>query len=90
MVSLFDEEAMAEARRCDEEAKQGQLRGPLHGVPMTVKEQFWVKGKRSNTNSKRLKDFVATADAVVVERLRRSGAILLGQTNVGHLKAGDS
>jgi len=76
------EEALMEARLCDDEAKHGKFRGPLHGVPMTVKEQFWVKGLKSTINVKMFKDFVAPEDAIVVERLRNSGAIILGKTNV--------
>ncbi len=82
LISVFEEEALQEAARCDQEAAAGRFRGPLHGVPVTIKEQFWIKGKRSNMNTKRLKDFVAPEDAVVVERIRSSGAIILGQTNV--------
>ena len=82
LISIFEEEALLEAALCDEEAKEGKFRGPLHGVPVTIKEQFWIKGKKSNTNSKMLKDFVAPEDAVVVARIRQSGAIILGQTNV--------
>ncbi|HBY53234.1 MAG: hypothetical protein A2X05_14895 [Bacteroidetes bacterium GWE2_41_25] len=82
LISIFEEEAIKEAALCDQEATEGKFRGPLHGVPVTIKEQFWIKGKRSNTNFKRLKDFVAPEDAVIVDRIRKSGAIILGQTNV--------
>jgi amidase len=82
LVSLFEEEALEVARLCDHEAAGGAFRGPLHGVPVTIKEQFWIRGKKSNMNFKMLKDFVAPADAVIVERIRNSGAVILGQTNV--------
>jgi amidase len=82
LISIFEEEALYEAELCDKEARDGKFRGPLHGVPVTIKEQFWIKGKNSNTNFKRLKDFVAPEDAVIVDRIRKSGAIILGQTNV--------
>jgi len=45
MVILFQEEALKTAEACDREAKSGKLRGPQHGVPITIKEQFWIKGK---------------------------------------------
>jgi amidase len=82
LISIFEEEALQEAALCDKEAKEGKFRGSLHGVPVTIKEQFWIKGKRSNTNFKMLKDFVAPEDAVIVDRIRKSGAVILGQTNV--------
>ena len=82
LISIFEEEALQEAALCDKEAKAGKFRGPLHGVPMTIKEQFWIKGKKSNMNFKMLKDFVAPEDAIIVDRIRKSGAIILGQTNV--------
>lgn len=82
IVALFEEEAMKEAIVCDQEARDGQFRGPLHGIPMTVKEQFWVKGTKSTLNSKRLKNWVAPEDALVISRLKKAGAIILGKTNV--------
>jgi amidase len=81
-ISVFEEEALQEAASCDQEAREARFRGPLHGVPVSIKEQFWIKGKNSNTNFKMLKDFAAPEDAVVVERIKKSGAIILGQTNV--------
>lgn len=82
LISIFEEEALREATLCDQEAEKGKYRGPLHGVPVTIKEQFWIKDKKSNTNFKMLKNFVAPEDAVIVARIKNSGAIILGQTNV--------
>lgn len=82
LISVFEEEALVQARACDTEAAKGIFRGPLHGVPVTIKEQFWIKGKNSTTNFKMLKDFVAPEDAVIVRRIKEAGAIILGQTNV--------
>ena len=83
IVDLFEQEAIKEAAVCDDEAKVGKFRGPLHGVPMTVKEQFWVKGSKSTLNSNRFKDWEAPEDALVVKRLKDAGAIIIGKTNVG-------
>lgn len=82
LITLFEEEALSTAKECDLEAEQGKFRGPLHGVPVTIKEQYWIKGKKSNTNFKMLKDFIAPEDAVIIDRIRKSGAVILGQTNV--------
>lgn len=82
VILLLEEEALKEALACDDEAKKGQFRGPLHGVPMTIKEQFWLKGTKSTLNSNHLKDWVAEEDALVVNRLKKAGAIILGKTNI--------
>ena len=81
-VNLFEEEALAVAAERDQQAQQGIFLGPLHGVPVSIKEQFWIKGKSTTINSKLHKDFVAPEDAVIVDRIRKSGAVILGHTNV--------
>jgi amidase len=81
-VDVFEAEALAVAAERDQQAKEGKFLGPFHGVPVSIKEQFWIQGKRSTMNAKMHKDFVAPEDAVVVDRMRRSGAVILGQTNV--------
>jgi amidase len=82
VVALFEEEALATAAERDRQAREGKFLGPLHGVPVTIKEQFWIQGKRSTINAKMHKDFIAPEDAVVVDRIRKSGAVILGHTNV--------
>jgi amidase len=82
VVDMFEEEALEVAAERDRQARDGKFLGPLHGVPVTIKEQFWIKGKRSTINAKMHKDFVAPVDAVVVDRIRKSGAVILGQTNI--------
>ncbi len=82
VVISLEDEALKIAAECDHEVKVGKSRGPLHGVPMTVKEQFWIKDTKSTLNFKMLKDWVAPEDAVVVKRLKNAGAIILGKTNV--------
>ena len=59
VVILLEDEALKTAAQCDDEAKQGKFRGPLHGVPMTIKEQYWLKGTKSTLNFKMLKDWTA-------------------------------
>lgn len=82
VVVRLDDEAMDEARACDRERAAGALRGPLHGVPVTVKEQVWVKDTPSTLNSRTFRDWVAPSDAEVVRRLKEAGAVILGKTNV--------
>ena len=86
-VRVFEDEALAVAAERDMEARAGKFRGPLHGVPVSIKEQFWIKGKPSTINAKIYKDFVAPEDAAIVSRIRNSGAVILGQTNVSRLLA---
>ena len=82
LVMLFEKEALETAAECDREALEGKFRGPLHGVPVTIKEAFWIKGIRSTINLKLHKNFIAPEDAVTVDRIRRSGAVILGKTNI--------
>ena len=82
VIILIEEEALRTAAECDEETQRGHSRGALHGVPMTIKEQFWLKGTKSTLNSKMLKNWTATEDAVIVERLKKAGAVIMGKTNV--------
>jgi amidase len=65
--------------------KKGARIGPLHGVPITIKEAFDVKGFRTTASHPPLKDNVATSDATLVARLRAAGAVILGKTNVPEL-----
>jgi amidase len=85
LVSVFAEEALAAARQCDAELAAGTTRGPLHGVPVTIKESFWMKDCHSTMNFRYFKNFVAGEDAEVVRRIRQAGAVILGQTNVPKL-----
>jgi amidase len=82
VVVLQEEQALQEAAACDQEAQRGALRGPLHGIPMTVKEQFWVRGTPSTLNTKLMRGWVAAEDSLTVTRLKKAGAIILGKTNV--------
>jgi len=82
VIISMKQEALQTADLCDQEAADGKFRGPLHGVPMTIKEQFWVKGTKSTVNSNMHKDWVAPEDAVIVDRLKKAGAVILGKTNI--------
>lgn len=77
-----EEEALKTAALCDEEAKKGVYRGALHGVPVTIKESFWLKGTKSTSNSWLNRNFMPSEDALVVQRMKEAGAVILGKTNV--------
>ena len=82
IVALQDRAAlMALARERDSQLARGEYMGPLHGFPHAVKDLQAVKGIRTTMGSPILKDFVPSADSLMVERLRNAGAIFIGKTN---------
>ncbi len=74
--------AMAEAVKCDTETKEGQSRGPLHGIPITVKESFDLAGSPTTWGIPALKDNIRPKDSDAVKRYRAAGGIVYGKTNV--------
>ena len=84
-VDLRRDEAMAEARSQDARAAGGRARGPLGGLPVTVKSAIEVTGLRCETGSPSRRGIVAARDAAVVARMRAAGAIVLGTTNVADM-----
>lgn len=77
---VLEEQARAQAAELTEELAQGHRRGPLHGVPVAVKELFDVQGAPGNYGSEVLAGRIADADAECVRRLRRAGAVIVGTT----------
>jgi amidase len=82
VATVTPEAALARAREADAALARGVNWGPLHGIPVTVKDAFEIAGVRTTAGLPALRDHVPNADAAVVQRLRRSGAVLLGNTNV--------
>ena len=87
-VDLRADAALSEARAQDSTAAGGAPRGPLGGLPITIKSAIDVTGLRCETGSASRKNIVATSDATVVARLRAAGAIVLGTTNVAEMLMG--
>lgn len=87
MVLVRHQEAMERAKAADEALAKGENWGALHGVPLTVKENFNLKGYKTTLNYEPLKDYVAPNNAKIVERLLSHGAIILGKTNIPTLVA---
>jgi len=79
---LDAERARARARAADEALARGESWGPLHGVPMTVKESFNVTGLPTTFGHEAFRDNIAGADAVTVQRLLGAGAVIFGKSNV--------
>ena len=87
-VDVAGDTAREEARRQDDRAARGEPRGPLGGLPVTVKSAIGVAGLRCEAGSPVYAGAIATDDAVVVTRLRHAGAIVLGTTNVSEMLMG--
>lgn len=75
-------DARAQAAAAAQEIRAGRWRGPLHGVPVAVKDFFDTAGVRTTGGSKQMADRVPDADAAVVKKLRAAGAIIVGKTNM--------
>ena len=88
IVTLLPEQAMAHARAADEALARGEEVGPLHGLPVAHKDLVPAKGIRTTSGSPIFKDFVPDEDALIVERLKKAGAITIGKTNTPEFGAG--
>ncbi len=84
-ITVATEEALTAARDADARRARGELTGPLHGVPLSVKDLTMVGGLRCTLGSRVTREFVAPFDEALVARLRRAGAIVLGKTNTPEL-----
>jgi Asp-tRNA(Asn)/Glu-tRNA(Gln) amidotransferase A subunit family amidase len=80
-VTVLDEHAREKAREAEAALQAGGKVGPLHGVPVAIKDLVDVEGVKTTSGSKLRSDNVATRDDIVVQRLRDAGAIVLGKTN---------
>ena len=87
-VAVFEDEAMAAARRADRALARGKPLGVLHGVPVSLKDLYDVKGKRTSAGSRTTEGHVSVSDSAVTERLVRAGAIILGKANMSEFACG--
>jgi len=88
VVTILKDDALNRARAADEALAKGELWGPLHGVPCSVKDTFEIANVLTTAGSPELATHIPRRDADVVERLRGAGAVIIGHTNVPIL-AGD-
>jgi aspartyl-tRNA(Asn)/glutamyl-tRNA(Gln) amidotransferase subunit A len=79
-VTIDRGKVLEEARRCEKEISRGRIRGPLHGIPLGVKDIFYTAGMKTTGGSKVLSDFIPSFDSTAVLRLKQAGAIVLGKT----------
>lgn len=82
IVILMEEQAIQRSIDADEALKKGEIWGPLHGVPVTLKESFNVKGQKTTSNFPPFNNYIAEENSLVAERLEKAGAIIIGKTNV--------
>ena len=87
-ITILDQSARREAKHADSLIKQGKYLGPLHGIPISLKDLIYVKGVRSTSGSKILADFVPDYDSTVTRKLRRAGAIIVGTNNTHEFACG--
>jgi aspartyl-tRNA(Asn)/glutamyl-tRNA(Gln) amidotransferase subunit A len=87
-ITVLDDNARLEAERADEELASGMDRGPLHGIPIALKDVFSTRGVRTTCGSKIFADHVPRHNAAVVEKLAEAGAVLIGKTNMHELAYG--
>ena len=87
-ITVTAEKALEQARRAEEEIGRGEYRGPLHGIPIAVKDQMWTEGIRTTNASFLLRDFVPEEDATVIARIKEAGVVLLGKLNMSEFASG--
>ncbi|WP_299822807.1 amidase [uncultured Jannaschia sp.] len=89
-ISVLNEEAIATAEARDAELAAGLDRGPLHGIPIVVKDLFEVEGTRTTVGSEAFADRMSDSDATIVRKLKDAGCVILGKTNMNAFAAGVS
>lgn len=87
-ITILDERAMETAERLDAERARGVVRGPLHGIPVALKDVYCTKGIRTTVGSALFKDHVPDIDSAVGEKLEAAGAVIVGKTGMHELAYG--
>ena len=87
-ISFLPEKAREEARKAEKEILAGRYQGPLHGIPLGLKDLYYVKGMPNTAGTKLFENFIPDFDSTVSARLKRAGAILLGKLNMHPLAYG--
>ena len=89
-LTVCEEQALAAAQEAQKAIEQGNHRGPLHGIPISIKDLEMTQGITTTMGSLIYKDSIPSIDSVVVERVKESGAFILGKTNTPEVdKYGD-
>ena len=89
LVTLLEDQALAQARALDQELAAGKYRGPLHGIPYGVKDLFALPGTRTTWGANPYKDQVIDETATIITKLEAAGGVLVGKFTLGALAMGD-
>jgi aspartyl-tRNA(Asn)/glutamyl-tRNA(Gln) amidotransferase subunit A len=89
-ITVTKDEALRAAREAEEEIQRGRWRGPLHGVPIALKDNIDTAGVRTTGASELFENRIPETDAEVAQRLRKAGAVLLGKLNLHEFAYGGS
>ncbi len=81
-ITVMEEAALRKAKTAEREIQKGKVRGPLHGIPIGLKDLVYTKGVRTTFGSGRYKDFLPDYDAEIVTRLEEAGALIIGKLNM--------
>ncbi len=87
-ITVLTSESLAQAAALDAELKAGHSRGPLHGIPIAMKDNIDTAGIRTTAASPMFKDRIPTADAAIVDKMRAAGCVLLGKLNLHEFAVG--
>ena len=87
-ITVSRDEALQAAREAERAIASGHYLGPMHGIPVAVKDQMYTKGIRTTDGSRILEDFIPDEDATVIANLKRAGAVLLGKLNMSEFAMG--
>lgn len=87
-ITVLEQEALAQAKEAETAIRSGNWKGALHGIPVAVKDFYDTKGVRTTAGFEHFKDRIPQKDAVVVEKLKEAGAIIIGKTNMHQLGMG--
>ncbi len=87
-ITVLNEQAHADAERVEKDIRQGIDRGPLQGIPFSIKDIIFAKGVRCTAGSRIMSNYISKIDATVVARMRKAGAILLGTNNLNEFASG--